>query len=175
MRASVRASCNSGPAARPPCIRAEPKNTTVSRIFAAAGNATAAPDTPTECAAAAHPGCSEILRSGMPAAGGRQCGRSLVLVIASRVLRLFFFNSRTVFSISGSFGNAVMARSHSLASNAGEPDIRAPGAHVAADAALRIDDRAFVDRQMPARRPPARPAARSSPASCCPPGRSARR
>src|ERR1019366_3335217 len=36
----------------------------------------------------------------------------------------FFFSSRTVRSISGSFLNAVMARSHSTASKAGEPETR---------------------------------------------------
>src|SRR5579862_4227886 len=36
------------------------------------------------------------------------------------------FNSRSVLSNSGSLGNAVTARSHSLAAKAGEPEMRAP-------------------------------------------------
>ena len=59
-----------------------------------------------------------------------------------------FSNCRTVFSSSGSFGKAVMARSHSRASNAGDPDITAPAGHVAADAALRVDHRVVVNGQM---------------------------
>ena len=56
------------------------------------------------------------------------CGRDCLIVHdfdSCRRSAAFLFSSRTVRKISGSFWNAVIARSHSDASNAGDPDMRA--------------------------------------------------
>ena len=49
-------------------------------------------------------------------------------------------------SNSGSFGNAVIARSQSLASKAGLPGNDGAGRYIAADSALRVHDRVLVNR-----------------------------
>src|SRR6516225_6176035 len=94
------------------------------RESSAAGSEPVAPNTPPTCEGHEHPDCSEISgRDKRPDAGCHSLGLALAFFSSSSTR---FFSLRSSWNTCGSLGRDVAARSHSLAANAGEPEIRAP-------------------------------------------------